>query len=180
MSVHYLLQNICLGQDPESDHWAQQLHHFGVTDGDVILPDHIHCGDDMESLINAIYSQLFARDQNHPHSDQYFLDCTILAPRNLQVHDINSIILNSVAPQEKMTYLSVDSVTDREYDYVQPEVLHTFNPSGFPLHQLELKNGAPTHITVQSGSHLWTLQWHSLEAHQTYSKDSGVSCVRWG
>ena len=42
-----------------------------------------------------------------------------------------------------MTYLSADSVTDREYDYIQPEVLHTFNPSGFPLHQLELKNSAP-------------------------------------
>ena len=90
-----------------------------------------------------VYSQLFARDQNQPHPDQYFLDRTILAPRNLQVHDINSTILNSIAPQEKMTYLSADSVTDREYDYVQPEVLHTFNPSGFPLHQLELKNGPP-------------------------------------
>ena len=42
-----------------------------------------------------------------------------------------------------MTYLSADSVTDREYNYVQPEVLHIFNPSGFPLHRLELKNGAP-------------------------------------
>ena len=72
MSVHYLLQNMCLGQDPESDHWAQQLLHFGVTDGDVILPDYMYCGDDMESLINAIYSQLFARDQNHLHPDQYF------------------------------------------------------------------------------------------------------------
>ena len=42
-----------------------------------------------------------------------------------------------------MTYLSADSITNREYDYVQPEVLHTINPSGFPLHQLEVKNGAP-------------------------------------
>ena len=42
-----------------------------------------------------------------------------------------------------MTYLSADSVTDREYDYIQPEVLHTFNPFVFPLHQLDLKNGAP-------------------------------------
>lgn len=40
-------------------------------------------------------------------------------------------------------YLSADSVTDREYDYIQPEVLHTLNPSGFPLHILELKNGTP-------------------------------------
>ena len=141
MSIHYLLQNMHLGQDPESDDWTQQLLHIGVTDGDVVLPDHMHCGDSMESLINAIYSQLLARNQVLP--DQYFLDHTIPAPRNVQVHELNSTILNSVAPQEKMTYLSADSVTDREYDYIQPEVLHTFNPSGFPLHQLELKNGAP-------------------------------------
>jgi len=34
---------------------------------------------------------------------------------------------------------------DQEYNYmyVLPEVLHTFNPSGFPLDQLELKTGAP-------------------------------------
>ena len=67
----------------------------------------------------------------------------MLAPRNVQVHEINSTILNSVAPEEKMTYLSADSVTDAEYNYVQPEVLHTLNSSGFPLHQLELKNGVP-------------------------------------
>ena len=69
------------------------------------------CGNDMPSLINAIYSQLLARNQNQPLSDQYFLDCTILAPRNVQVYEINSTILNSVAPKEKMTYLSADSVT---------------------------------------------------------------------
>ena len=166
MSVHYLLQNMSLGHDPESDHWAQQLFHIGVTDGDVIFPDHMHCGDDMESLIHAIYSQLFTRDQNEPHPDQYFLDCTILAPRNLQVHDINSTIVNSIAPQEKITYLSADSVTDREYDYIQPEVLHTFNPFGFPLHQLELINGAPLMLLCNLDPiHGLYNEWHLLEAH---------------
>ena len=141
MTVHYLHQNMCLGQDPESDEWAQQLLHIGVTDGDLILPEHMRCGDDMPSLINVIYSQLLTGNQQLP--DQYFLDRTILNPRNAQVHEINATILNSVAPQEKFTYLSADSVTDQEYDYIQPEVLNTFNPSGFPLHQLELKVGAP-------------------------------------
>ena len=40
-------------------------------------------------------------------------------------------------------YTSADSVTDGEYEYIQPEILHTLSPSGFPLHKLELKNGAP-------------------------------------
>ena len=107
------------------------------------LPDHMSCGNDMPSLINATYSWLLARNQNQLLPDQYFLDRIILAPRNVQVYEINSTILNSVASEEKITYFSADSVTDAEYDYVQPEVLHTLNPSGFPLHQLELKNGVP-------------------------------------
>ena len=42
MDVHYLHQNMCLGQGPESDDWAQQLLHIGVTDGDIVLPQHMH------------------------------------------------------------------------------------------------------------------------------------------
>ena len=63
--------------------------------------------------------------------------------QNLQIHEINATILDSVASQEKFTYLSADSVTNQEYNPVLPEVLHTFNPSGFFLHKLELKVGAP-------------------------------------
>jgi len=49
MRVHYLHQNMRLGQDSESDQWAQQLLHIGVTDGDLELPKHMYCGDDMPS-----------------------------------------------------------------------------------------------------------------------------------
>ena len=42
-----------------------------------------------------------------------------------------------------MIYTSADFVTEKEYDYILTEFLHTLNPSGFPLHQLELKKGAP-------------------------------------
>ena len=141
MRVHYLHQNMRLGQDPESDAWAQQLLHIGVTDGEIVLPEHMRCGDTMASLINALYSQLLAQDQQP--SDRYFLDRTILSARNVEVNEINASILSSVAPQQADTYLSADSVTDPEYDYIPPEILHTFSPSGFPLHKLELKNGAP-------------------------------------
>lgn len=35
-------------------------------------------------------------------------DCTILSPRNNQVHEINATILDSVVHQEKITYLNID------------------------------------------------------------------------
>ena len=108
-----------------------------------MLPGHMHCGDDMDSLINALYSQLLTQNQNKQLPGQYFLDHTILSPRNDQVHEINATILDSVAHQEKITYLSADSIMDQEYNYIQPEVSHTFSPSGIPLYKLDLKNSAP-------------------------------------
>jgi len=103
----------------------------------------MHCGDDMASLINAMYSDLLTLQPHQHLPDGYFLDRTILTPRNVQVHEINTSILEAIQPQEKITYISADSITDREYDYIQPEVLHSLNPARFPLHKLELKNGAP-------------------------------------
>ena len=55
---------------------------------------------------------------------------------------MRSLVLDFVAPQEKTTYLSADSFSDVEYGYIQPEILHTLDPSGFPLHKLEVKPGA--------------------------------------
>ena len=67
-----------LGQDPESDESAQQFLYIGITDGDVILSQHMCSGDTMASLINSLYSQFLAQDKQL--SDQYFLDHTFLIP----------------------------------------------------------------------------------------------------
>jgi hypothetical protein len=141
MHIHYLHQNMRFGQDPESNACAQQLLHIGVTDGEIVLPKHMCCGDTMVSLINALNSQLLAQDQQL--SDRHFSDQTIFSARNVEVDEINASILRSVASQQTDTYLSADSVTDPEYGYIPPEILHIFSPSGFPLHKLKLKNGAP-------------------------------------
>ena len=90
-----------------------------------------------------MYFDLLALQPHQHLPDHHFLDYTILTPRNVQVHEINSTILEATQLQEKVTYISADSVTDREYDYIQPEVLHSMSPPRFPLYKLELKNGAP-------------------------------------
>ena len=142
MRVHYLHQNMRLGQDPECDQWAQRLLEIGVTDGEVELPQHMCCGDDIESLVTSIYGDLLDPHHNEELPDQYFLNRTILTPRNVEVHELNSTILNQVSG-DKRVCLSVDSVSDREYEYIPMEVLNSLDPSGFPLHKLEVKNGAP-------------------------------------
>jgi len=108
MTVYYLYQNMHLGQDPECDAWAQWLLHIGITNGDLYFSKHMYCGDDMLSLINAMYSQLFTGNltENQHLPDQYFLDCTIL--NHSQVHDINASILGFEKSEENFTYLSAD------------------------------------------------------------------------
>ena len=84
------------------------------------------------------------------------------------MHEINTTILEGIQSQEKTTYVSADSIADREYDYVQPEVLHSLNPARFPLHKLELKNGAPL-MLLRNLDPIHELQWNKNEADQVYS-----------
>jgi hypothetical protein len=79
-------------------------------------------------------------------NDSFFLERTILSAKNTDVDEINTAILDSF-PGEKAVFTSADSVTDKEYDYIPTEFLHTLIPSGFPLHRLEVKAGVPLRIT---------------------------------
>jgi ATP-dependent exoDNAse (exonuclease V) alpha subunit len=138
---------MCLGQDPASDDFARWLLEIGAgrgtnEDGTVTLPAHMRCpNNDLQSLINALYSRILLPDRP-PLNDSYFLDRTILSAKNTDVDEINATILESF-PGEKAVFTSADSVTEREYDYIPPEFLHTLAPSGFPLHTLEVKAGVP-------------------------------------
>ena len=100
------------------------------------------CGNDMHLLIDALYGELLDPTRDHALPNDYFLDCTILSAKNVEVNEINSTVLASFTGKTTI-YTSVDSVTEKEYDYIPTEFLHTLDPSGFPLHQLDLKNGAP-------------------------------------
>jgi hypothetical protein len=147
LRIFHLKRNMRLGQDPASDEFAKWLLEIGGgkgTDGDgtVTLPIRMRCANnDVQSLINALYSVLLL--PNHPPlNDSYFLDRTILSAKNTDVNEINTTILESF-PGEKAVFTSADSVTEKDYDYIPTEFLHTLTPSGFPLHKLEVKAGVP-------------------------------------
>jgi ATP-dependent exoDNAse (exonuclease V) alpha subunit len=89
-----------------------------------------------------LYGELLNPNQDQPLGPDYFIDRTLLAAKNTDVNNINAEILSSF-PGEKVTYTSADSVTDKENEYLPTEFLHSLDPSGFPLHKLELKKGAP-------------------------------------
>lgn len=102
------------------------------VDGDGTLPD----------LINNLYPNI-----NTPgHDDSYFLDRMILAPRNADVHHVNSEVV-ALFPGEETLYHSADSTqTEAGVDndeLIPVEFLNTLNASGLPISKLALKIGAP-------------------------------------
>jgi ATP-dependent exoDNAse (exonuclease V) alpha subunit len=85
----------------------------------------------------------------HLHTEEqrirYFSERVILAPRNIDVTEINNAIQSCLAGEGK-TYLSADctfqdgGVRD---DSIPQECLNTLTLSGMPVHKLTLKIGCP-------------------------------------
>jgi len=83
----------------------------------------------------------------------YFMQCNILAPKNIDVDEVNNAILESLFEESHM-YLNANSLTPKEeganvaarisMDSLSPmEFLNTLQLSGIANHKLELKVGVP-------------------------------------
>ena len=102
---------------------------------------------DIDTFIDKIYPGI--RSSPPPPPD-YFLNCMILSPRNSDVADLNTRILDMM-PSESESLLSADStVAEAGVDdgisrsnTFPPEFLHTLNPPGLPPGDLQLKPGCP-------------------------------------
>ena len=111
------------------------------SDEIIRVPDEIISNSNtVQQLISEIYPNL-AGEIDEEHLEK----TAILAPRNKDVDKINDMALSRVSGVEKILY-SQDSVVDdgnnisRRY---QEEYLNGINLSGFPVHKLKLKVGAP-------------------------------------
>ncbi len=83
----------------------------------------------------------------------YLMQCNILAPKNIDVDQVNNAILESIS-EELHTYLNANSLTPTEegasvttgvsMDSLYPvEFLNTLQFSDIANHELELKVGMP-------------------------------------
>jgi PIF1-like helicase len=139
----HLKQNMCLDRTPESNAFAAWLLDVGAGRGlgpskTIKLPPNMQLPDNsVKSLVNAIYPNI--THGNKP--DDYFLQRTILSPKNDTVDDVNQSILDSF-PGEQTTTISVDKVIGIENIY-PVEFLHSLKASGLPLAHLNLKPGVP-------------------------------------
>jgi hypothetical protein len=112
-------------------------------EGIVKLPEEMVCAD-ANTLISTIYPNI----QDLIQPPEYFLQRSILAPRNKDVDGINLDILDRM-PGEEIVFLSADSVeneagADGDLNEALPvEYLRTLDASGLPPGELRMKLGCP-------------------------------------
>jgi hypothetical protein len=103
----------------------------------------------LRGLIRTIYPD----HRCHSRDAMYLMQCSILAPKNINVDEVNTAILESLSEESHM-YLSANSLTPTEegasvvagvsMDSLYPvEFLNILQFSGITNHKLELKVGVP-------------------------------------
>jgi len=91
----------------------------------------------VEELIDCVYRSL----KEILPTPQYLAERAILAPRNIDVANINDIVLE-LLPGESTIYFSADTVTEGAAELYSSEYLNSLTLSGMPYHRLSLKIGA--------------------------------------
>ncbi|KAL7322346.1 hypothetical protein PS15p_212248 [Mucor circinelloides] len=96
-------------------------------------------GDNLLNLIRSIYFDIASSALN----PDYFVERSILTPKNKDVKVINEKLLASI-PGRTVTYISHDRTCDDESQIGMPvEILNTIEGGSLPPHQLDLKVGSP-------------------------------------
>ena len=145
-----LRRNMRLEQDSEdAREFAQWLldvgHGRNLIDGNAIqIPDYMHT-ESANSLIESIYPAI---DSTPPPPPEYFLNRMILAPRNIDVGEINQEILDRMAGDSHQ-YISADEIIrepgadPRDDEPIPTEFIRSVNSSSLPPGELNLKVGCP-------------------------------------
>lgn len=141
-------------RDPSSIQFANWLLSVGAGQAPspvnkITLPEHMISPHNVVDLINATYPGIGTQENL---ADDYFLERAILAPKNVDINEINSLIIRKYKPNtEVKTFYSVDTVVD-EHDstneeiagaYYPAEFLSSINIGGLPPSKLEVKAGVP-------------------------------------
>ena len=157
-----LWKNVCIMQltenmriqqhDEEQQDFVKYLLKIGegkeaIYEEDIVklYDDMVLDGDDIESLISKVFTNLDANFNDQSNYIDYIKNRAILTTKNENVDDINEKIIN-IFPGRAQEFLSADSVRDSDsvHENLYPtEFLNTITPSGTPPHRLILKVGVP-------------------------------------
>ena len=152
--VLHLHQNMRLHSHPQHTtfaHWLLDVGHGRLTDhkqrpSSMTVPTAM-CSQSENDLIETIYGSM--RD-NNTIPPQFFHERAILAPRNIDIRNLNDTILN-LFPGDEREYCSADTYTmetptEHINNDIPVEFLHSLNASGLPVAHLRLKEGCPIMI----------------------------------
>ena len=90
-------------------------------------------------MIEKVFPNILKNYKNN----KWLSERAILAPKNIDVHEINNIVLTKIRDQAVL-YKSVDTVLEPNEAVNYPsEFLNSIDLSGFPPHVLQLKIGVP-------------------------------------
>ena len=155
INILHLTENMQVDlTDPQSVEFAQWLLDIGSgkdlpLNHKIPIPPHMLSPSTVKELISEIYPGI---SQGNRLSSQYYLKRAILAPRNAEVTELNSSILDSF-PGDLQTFHSVDRVGDigdetgnqgsGEGQHYPVEYLNSFELRSLPPSKLQLKPGVP-------------------------------------
>ena len=92
---------------------------------------------------NELIEKVFPNILKNYKNNKWLSERAILAPKNIDVHEINNIVLTKIRDQAVL-YKSVDTVFEPNEAVNYPsEFLNSIDPSGFPPYVLQLKIGVP-------------------------------------
>lgn len=150
-----------LSGNPNDAAFAEQLLRIGEGKEGIdsfLIPCHMTQGcDSIDGLINEVYGDINSLDQH------ILQDRCILATLNDTVTSINTKVNSQTKAPETISF-SADSiiVNEKETKLDQAtiderfptEMVNSDTPSGFPVHMLSLKTGAPLLLLRNINSHL--------------------------
>jgi ATP-dependent DNA helicase PIF1 len=135
-----------LQNDQSADRFSKQLLETGNskvqidnTNGLISLPNNF-CTifQSKEELIERVFPNIIQNHRNH----NWLSERAILAPKNVQVNDINYLILEKL-PGAVISYKSIDIALNEDDAVNYPvEFLNSLEPPGIPPHFLNLKVGS--------------------------------------
>ena len=92
---------------------------------------------------NELIEKVFPNILKNYKNNKWLCERAIFAPKNIDVHEINNIVLTKIRDQAVL-YKSVDTVSEPNEAVNYPsEFLNSIDLSGFPPHVLQLKIGVP-------------------------------------
>lgn len=147
VEILHLTENMRVNaNDPQSTEFARWLlkvgHGVGLPiDHSLKLPQHMICGPTVSELISEIYPGI---QRGEALQDKYLLERCILCPRNAEVDEINSIMVEKFTGEAQRVYSSADSVKGSDNANQYPvEYLNSINSGSLPPSQLKVKRGVP-------------------------------------